>query len=86
MKTQSPDTHPEIERILIEGYRRMTPARKFRYMQEMYEFAEQMGRADIKRRHPDASEREIRLRSASRRISPELMKKAFGWDVKKEGY
>ena len=36
--------------------------------------------------HPEASEREIKLRVASRRIPAELMRRAFGWDPDKEGY
>jgi hypothetical protein len=30
MRTQSPDTPPEIEEILLEGYRRMSPIDKLR--------------------------------------------------------
>jgi hypothetical protein len=41
---------------------------------------------DIRRRHPHADERELRLRLASRTMDPELLKRAFGWDVKVEGY
>jgi len=41
---------------------------------------------DIKRTHPKADQREILLRLASRRIEPELMRKAFGWDPEVEGY
>jgi hypothetical protein len=39
-----------------------------------------------RRRHPNADEREQALRVASRWIEPELMKRAFGWDVHKVGY
>jgi hypothetical protein len=42
--------------------------------------------ADIRRRHPDADEREQALRLASRWIEPELMVSAFAWDVRKVGY
>ncbi len=86
MKTQSPDTHPEIERILIEAYRRMPPAEKFRRIEGMNRTMEMLAMADIRRRYPDASEYECRLRVASRRIPAELMRKAFGWDPEKEGY
>ena len=40
----------------------------------------------IKRTHPKADQREIMLRLASRRIEPELMRKAFGWDPEVESY
>jgi hypothetical protein len=42
--------------------------------------------ADIRRRHPHANEREQALRLASRWIGPELMFRAFGWDVSESGY
>jgi hypothetical protein len=86
MKTQSLDTPPEIERILIEGYRRMTPAEKFRRIEDLNRTLEMLARAEVRRRHPEADEREIRLRVASRRIPAELMRKAFRWDPEKEGY
>lgn len=41
---------------------------------------------DIQRTHPEASEREQKLRLASRWLPPELMVKAFGWDVQLMGY
>ena len=86
MKTQSEDTHPEAERILIEGYRKMSVATKLQRVADMNETLELFARAGIVRKHPNAGEREILLRSASRRLPKELLKEAFGWDVDKEGY
>lgn len=86
MKTQSPDTHPEIERILIEAYRKMTPGERFRKVESLNRTTEAVALADIRRRHPKADEREQQLRLASRRIPAALMQKAFGWDPDKEGY
>jgi uncharacterized protein YfbU (UPF0304 family) len=86
MKTQSPDTHPEIERILIEAYRRMTPAEKLRKVRQLNEFGYRLALAEVRRRHPDASERECQLRVASRYLPAELMRKAFHWDPERQGY
>lgn len=86
MKTQSPDTPPHIEKILIEGYRRMTLAERFHRVEELNRSLETLMCADIRRRHPNADETEVRLRLASRRIPPELMLRAFGWDVREKGY
>ena len=80
------DTHPEIEKILIEGYRKMSPAEKLARVSEMNQLLERLAAYDVRQRHPDADEREVRLRVASRRIPAELMRKAFGWDPDKEGY
>lgn len=86
MKTQSPDTHPEIERILIEAYRRMTPAEKIQKMRQLNEFGYRLALAEVQRRHPEALERECQLRVASRYLSPEIMRKAFDWDPDIKGY
>ncbi|MFA0740235.1 MAG: hypothetical protein DFNUSKGM_000337 [Candidatus Fervidibacter sacchari] len=42
--------------------------------------------AEVRQRHPNADEREIRLRVASRWLPPELMQKAFGWNPKERGF
>ena len=80
------DTPPEIEKILIEGYRQMPAWKKLQQVGEMTQFVLQLAMNDVRRRHPQADEREIKLRLASRWLDPELMRKAFGWDVEKEGY
>ena len=86
MKTLSSDTHPKIEQILIEGYRKMSPTEKWERVRELHLFAEALAMADVRRRYPEADDRECRLRVASRRIPVDLMKKAFGWDVEEKGY
>jgi len=86
VRTQSPDTHPEVEHILVEAYRRMTPAERFRKIGEMNRAVELLALADVRRRYPNADDRECRLRVASRRIPADLMRKAVGWDLDVEGY
>jgi hypothetical protein len=86
MKPISIDTPPEIEKLLIEGYRRMPDWRKLHCIAELNAGIRAMQRAEIRRRYPQADERELRLRLASRWIEPELMRCAFGWDPEQEGY
>ncbi|MDQ3013820.1 MAG: hypothetical protein M3X11_24340 [Acidobacteriota bacterium] len=86
MKPLSPDTSPEIEKIMIEGYRKMSAARKLHIMQDLIRTAQLLALSDIKRRHPQANKREIQLRLASRWIDPELLREAFDWDIEVEGY
>jgi hypothetical protein len=64
----------------------MSPAEKFQRIEGMNAMMGQLARADILRRYPDADEREICLRIASRRIPAELMIKAFGWNPNMKGY
>jgi hypothetical protein len=80
------DTHSEIEALLIEGYRKMSPAQKLGCVCDLMQAAKELALLDVRRRHPDADAREQALRVASRWIEPELMLRAFGWDVGKEGY
>jgi hypothetical protein len=80
------DTHPEIEALLIEGFRVMTPSEKMRIVSQLTLAVQQLALADVRRRRPNADARELELRVASRWIEPELMLAAFGWDVEKMGY
>ena len=80
------DTHPKIEALLIEGYRRMSPAQKLERVRALTRAVQELALLDVRRRHPDADEREQVLRVASRWIDPELMVRAFGWDVREVGY
>lgn len=87
MKTQSPDTPPEIEEILLEGYRRMTPLEKLRQVFELNRMAQSMAAMRIQARYgPDLSEQELRLRLAALWLDRETMIAAFGWDPEIKGY
>ena len=86
MKPLFDDTHPEIERRLIAGYRAMTPAQKMQRVLQLNQFGDQLIRRQVHEKHPNAEEKEILLRIASRYLSTELMQKAFGWDRDKEGF
>ena len=86
MKPLYPDTHPKVEEMLIEGYRKMTPQQKLNQMRELIMRNEMLLIAYLKTQYPEASDYELRLRAASRRVPADLMKKAFGWGVEKEGY
>jgi hypothetical protein len=80
------DTSPEAEKVLIELYRRMPPSWKLKQVLDLNRTVELLAMADIRRRHPDADERELRLRLGSRWLDREIMRKVFGWDPEVEGY
>jgi hypothetical protein len=86
MKPLFEDTSPEAERILIEGYQKMPAWKKMQCIVDLNQFLRKAQLAQIRQRHPEAGEREITMRLASRWIEPELMRQAFGWDPDKEGY
>jgi hypothetical protein len=80
------DTHPKIEAMLIEGYRKMSPAQKLERVRALTRAVQELALLDVRRRHPGASAHEQALRVASRWIERELMVCAFGWDVRRVGY
>jgi hypothetical protein len=75
------DTHPKGEALLLEAYRKMSPAQKLERVGALTRAVQELALMDIRRRHPDAAPREQALRVASRWIGPELMIRAFGWAV-----
>ena len=64
----------------------MSPAQKLERVRALNHAVQELALVDIRRRHPDAGKREQALRLASRWLDPELMVRAFGWDVRKVGY
>ena len=53
------DTAPEVERLMYEAYRRMSPARKWKLVSDAYTVARQLHAAGHKIRHPDATQADI---------------------------
>lgn len=80
------DTHPQIEALLIDGYRKMSPSQKLDRVRALTRAVQELALMDVRRRHPNADAREQALRLASRWLEPELMLRAFGWDVREAGY
>src|SRR5689334_15627437 len=62
MRTQSPDTSPEAERVQIELLRRATPARRLALAVELSQMVLEMAWRAIRRLSPELDEREARLR------------------------
>lgn len=84
--TQASDKPMNVERRMIEAYRRMTPAEIFPRVAEPNETCEPIARAGIRLRHPQANENEVRLRLAALRLDPEIVTRVFGWEPRKERY
>jgi hypothetical protein len=61
MRTQSPDTHPEVERVQIELLRKAGAARRLELGLSFSHDALRLAQAGIRRAHPNASEEEISL-------------------------
>lgn len=86
MKPLAEDTRPEVEALHVELMRALTPAEKMARMVSLNRSLRAIARAAARRAHPEATEREVALRAASRWLPADLMRKAFGWDPHVEGY
>lgn len=84
--TEPNDTDPGVEAMILDGYRRMSPAQKLERVAALTRALDELVLADVRRRHPDANAREQALRVASRRLNADTMRRAFGWDPEREGY
>ncbi|MDM8551631.1 hypothetical protein QUF72_16205 [Desulfobacterales bacterium HSG2] len=80
------DTSPHIQKMLIAGYRGMSPQQKFRRVSELTLAVQQLALARIRKQYGLCSEREEHLRLASLRLDRETMIQVFQWDPRKEGY
>ncbi len=79
-RTLARDTTSTAEQRQIEILSRMTPAEKFDAFAQLMAMADSVAEAGIRRAHPDADDREVFLRRASRVLDRETMTKAYGWD------
>jgi len=80
------DTSLEIERMLIEGFRAMSPPQKLARVAAMNRALEQLSLARLRRQYGNLTEREMRLRLAALRLDREVMTRVFEWDPEEKGY
>lgn len=85
-RTQAADTSRDAERILFEHYRRLGPSERLQLVFDLQATSDGLSLWGIRNRHPEADEREQRLRLAALKIGRELMIRAFGWDPRERGY
>jgi hypothetical protein len=84
-RTQSPDTSREAEERQFDRWRGLAPVEKVRIVAGLTRMTNQLARAGIRTRYPQAAEREIELRLMALRAGREAMVKYFGWDPDSEG-
>ncbi len=85
-RPQSRDTSEAADRLLMDAYRRMPPWEKARRVSDLTRACQELALAGIRERHPDADERELRLRLAALWLDRDTMIRVFSWDPEKEGY
>jgi hypothetical protein len=74
------DTDPRVTQVWLEILRQKTPGERIGIALSLTDFALQMAESGVRQRYPDASEREIFLRSAALRLPRDLMIRAYGWN------
>ena len=75
------DTAPAVEQLIIDGYRRMSPAEKLGRVVALNRALDQLAAARLRARYgPQLGDQELRLRLAALRLEPKLMADVFGWD------
>jgi hypothetical protein len=78
MRTQSPDTSPETERVLIELLRQAPAWRRLQLADRMSNTVRSLSLAGLRARHPNASETELRRRFADIHLGPNLAAQVYG--------
>lgn len=79
-RTQSPDTTWEAEQVLFALLRELPSWRKIEMMCSLNRAARELTMAGLRRRFPQADERELVLRRAAMYLDRETMIRATGWD------
>ena len=71
---------PEDFERYMSLVRAMSPAEKIATVFQMNEVFWQLVEGSVRREFPDATQREIFLRTAARHLDPETMIRVYGWD------
>jgi len=79
------DTTLEAWRKQFELYRRMSPEEKAARVRALTLALNTLALAGLRRQHPTASEEELRLRLAVRRLGADAVAQAYGWRAPHDG-
>ena len=74
------DTDPDALALLLRLQREMPPAEKLRSVFQLNEMVTRMVEAGLRRQYPGATDREIFLRAAARRLGRDTVRRVYGWD------
>ena len=72
MRTQSPDTHPDAERVQLDLLRKATVAQRFALVRSLTKTTRQLAWRAVQRVHPDANSEEVALIFAAHCYGQEL--------------
>ncbi len=72
------DTHPKMEALQIELWRRASPTQKMNMLAQLNASARRLALAGLRSRYPQADETELRRRLATLLLGEELARKVYG--------
>jgi len=78
------DTTPEAWKVFLDIQRRMTPGEKIRRVFDRSRMIRRLSETDLRRKHPQAGEREILLRRVRRELGADLFRRVYGDALSRE--
>lgn len=78
--TRLNDTDPKAAEVLLALHRRMSASDKVQAVFELTDMAFRLSEAGVRQLYPAASDREVFLRAAARRLGAETVARVYGWD------
>jgi hypothetical protein len=78
------DTSPEAWKVLLDLVRRMPPEERLQRALQLSATVLQFGEAGLRAAYPQASDREIFLRGAERRLGSKLFRTVYGDELPDE--
>jgi hypothetical protein len=79
------DTDPRAMEVWLELLRQKPPGERLATTLGLADLALKMAEAGVRKMHPQAPDREVFLRVASRHLPRELMIRAYAWDPEING-
>ena len=79
------DTDPRALEVFLDLQRKMSPEKKLAMVFASIRMLDKFVEAGIRHDYPQAGDREIKMRLASRRLDRDTMIRAFGWDPAAHG-
>jgi hypothetical protein len=86
MTSNANDTPKHIQKILVEGYRKMSPQQKLKRINELTRAVHQLALTRIRNNYSTYSEYEQKLLLASLWLDRDTMIRVFRWDPLEKGY
>ncbi len=86
MKTLSPDTSPEAEKVLIELLRKAPAWKKLEMVSQITTTCRELALSGLRRRYPKSNDEELKKRLAALVLPRQIVIRVYNWDPEKEGY